>query len=108
MPKNAVKELGGKTLIIKPKIKATIKLAKGPAAPTIAMPYFLLLKAFGLMGTGLADAIKKRPPDKTYNKNGIKIVPNNSICARGFNVNRPINLAVGSPKRSAVQACIYS
>ena len=79
MLKKAVKELGGKTLTIKPKIKATIKFAKGPAAPTIAIPYFLLLKAFGLMGTGLADAIKKRPPDNIYNRKGIKIVPNNSM-----------------------------
>lgn len=107
MLKKLVKELGGKTLIIKPKIRATIKFAKGPAAATLRVPHFWSLKLKGFIGTGLAQPTTKGLFKITKNKGKI-IVPKESICLRGFNVNRPINLAVGSPKRSAVQACIYS
>lgn len=67
----------GKNLKNKPKNKAIIKFPKGPAIATLASPYFLSLKLFGLYGTGLAQPKRKGLPVKTKTS-GRKKDPNHS------------------------------
>jgi hypothetical protein len=83
------------------------RLVKGPAAATIAGPKRLSRKLKGLYGTGFAQPNNKFVFIKTKSK-GKKIVPTGSICAKGFKVSLPARRAVGSPRRSATQPCIYS
>ena len=81
---------------IKPKTRASIKFASGPAKPTFASPYFLSRKLKGLYGTGLAQAKIKEVPDKTIIK-GKKNEPIQSRCFKGLKVKRPAFFAVKSP-----------
>src|SRR3954453_19525951 len=57
-------------------------------------------------GTGFAQPINGTP--LTMLSRGKIIVPNRSACTTGFSDTRPSNRAVGSPRRSAVQACAIS
>jgi hypothetical protein len=75
----------------------------GPAAEEMAMPFLGSLKLAGLIGTGFA--YPKMTPPNIINMSGIITVPMGSICLIGFSVNRPMNLAVGSPSLLATYPC---
>jgi len=94
-----VKKLSGRegmNLIINPKIKARVKLDKGPANETFKSPHLLSLKFMGLIGTGLAHPIMGIPEN---NKSmGKRIEPTKSRWTKGFKDNLPSSLAVESPK----------
>ncbi len=109
IPKIAVK-LAPKTVlfsqlplkrITKPKTKAKLKLAKGPAKATFAGPYFLSRNRRKSTGTGLAQPKTIPGPEKMLNnkrKPGIKIEPIGSKCFKGFRLSLPLSFAVESPK----------
>ncbi len=97
------------TVNLKTKVKiiANNKFAVGPAIATKTEWSLGFLKLRIFTGTGFAQ------PNKNGNcviiiNNGRTKVPNGSACFKGFNVNLPNILAVGSPKRSAAAACAAS
>ena len=57
-------------------------------------------------GTGFAHPMSGAP--LTIAISGNRIVPIGSACTSGFSDTRPSSRAVGSPSRSAVQACAAS
>src|SRR5690348_7758694 len=57
-------------------------------------------------GTGFAQPISGTP--LTMLNSGKITVPKRSACTTGFSETRPSRRAVGSPRRSAVQACAIS
>ena len=92
----------GKNLIARPKIKANKKLTLGPAKETLRLPHFWSLKLKGLPGTGFAQPIIGPWPAVIKSKSkGKIIVPNMSICFKGFKVSLPAFFAVGSPNCKA-------
>ncbi len=92
--------LNGKNRHIKPKIKASIKLDKGPAKATLSWPHRWSLKLAGLIGTGLAQPNSgPRPIVIIKRDKGTIIEPKISICFNGFSDKRPACLAVESPKK---------
>jgi hypothetical protein len=74
---------------------ASIRLDPGPAQEIKAVSRRGLRRLKGSMGTGF--------PQPKRKKRSIK-VPIGSRWAKGLRVNRPLNRAVGSPNRSAIQA----
>ncbi len=82
-----------------PAPRAARKLAPGPAA-AIHSPSRSGSRRFrSSTGTGFA---QPNPAKITMS------VPSGSRCRSGFKVIRPRSRAVGSPKRSAIQACAIS
>ncbi len=82
-------------------------LDKGPAREIIAISFLGCCRLYGSTGTGLAQP--KRKGNLKMNKvRGIIMVPRISIWGIGFRVRRPMSLAVGSPRRSAIRPCITS
>ena len=83
--------------------RAELTMAKkrfmaGPAAATNAISLLGLNSFLGSMGTGLAHPNKNPPGKRKIKERGTRILPMGSICGSGFNVRRPRDLAVGSPK----------
>jgi len=95
--KNDVYGKTKKNRAIKPNVTAIIMFAKGPAAATLAEPYFLSLRFKGLIGTGFAQPKTILEPI-TSKRKGKSTEPIGSKCFRGFKVNLPANFAVGSPR----------
>ena len=93
-----------KNLIDRPAMTAITILESGPAKATSASPLFPDLKALKLTGTGFAQP-RIRPRFKTTHIKGNNTDPKGSICFIGFNVRRPISLAVWSPWLRAARPC---
>lgn len=79
---------------------AIATLVNGPASATSDISRLPSLRLNGSTGTGFA-APKIIGEPETIRRRGSKILMKGSMCFLGLRVNLPINLAVGSPKRSA-------
>ena len=86
-------KLTAKNLIISPATTAKTMFENGPAKATSASPFFPLLKALKLTGTGFAQP-RMMPPGNIAQSNGNIIEPKGSMCFIGFNVSLPIIFAV--------------
>src|SRR3989344_972060 len=73
--KKSVNWVPGSILTKIPKIMASKKLEAGPANATIAVPFLILRKLKGFIGTGFANANKKVPLEIKYKTAGINRVP---------------------------------
>ena len=78
----------------------------GPASATTAKSRRGDRRFCMLTGTGFAQPMSGRPEYSA--SSGKTTVPIRSMCLKGFRVSRPSSRAVGSPNRSAVQACAAS
>ncbi len=81
---------------------AITMLLAGPAAATIMKSRFGCPRRLTFTGTGFAQP--KITPAVNNPTNGNNTVPIGSMCTIGLNETRPSKRAVGSPRRSAVQA----
>ena len=82
-----------------PKNKAINKFDAGPAIEIRNSPHLLFFTLYGFHIMGFAHPKVKPKKDVII---GTITEPNISRCFKGFNVNLPCNLGVGSPSNSAV------
>ncbi len=92
--------VANKSLIMRLKTTAMRMFVKGPAKETKARSFRPSRRLKGSTGTGFA-APKITGEPLIRSIIGNRMLIRGSMCFRGFNVNRPISRAVGSPSLSA-------